>query len=344
MGELGYLGLHFPEEYGGGGGDYFTNIVLLEELQVQTFGVNTGVGGPGRHGHTPILKFGTEEQKQKYLVPAIKGEKIACLGITEPGAGSDVSQVSTYAEKVDGGWMVNGNKIFITNGWRADFMTMLARTEKQQRLQGHEHLPRRYRHARLRGIPEAGQGGAVGLGYGGDLLRGHGHPRGRDDGRGRPGLLQHHVGAAGESASLPRGESPPRETCRTAIDYAKERGSSASPDQEPGCRPPRRRSVTQLEAVKALTYQYSLAGTTTASTRSRRYPWPSSWPPRRLRGRRRGDAAHGRLRLHDGVPGAARLAGHPNRPHRRRHRRDHARDYLQHAQPVAGRKTPARLE
>ncbi|MEW6553933.1 MAG: acyl-CoA dehydrogenase family protein [Actinomycetota bacterium] len=134
MGELGYLGLHFPEEYGGGGGDYFTNIVLMEELsKCGSFGVSTGIGVQIGMATPPILKFGTEEQKQAYLVPAIQGEKIACLGITEPGAGSDVAGVKTYAEKVPGGWRVNGNKIFITNGWRADFMTLLARTDREQK-------------------------------------------------------------------------------------------------------------------------------------------------------------------------------------------------------------------
>ncbi len=134
LGELGYLGLHFPEEYGGGGGDYFTNVVLMEELaKCGSFGVNTGVAVQIGMATPPILAFGTEEQKQKYLVPAIKGEKIACLGITEPEAGSDVSNVKTFAERIDGGWKVNGNKIFITNGYRADFMTLLARTDKEKK-------------------------------------------------------------------------------------------------------------------------------------------------------------------------------------------------------------------
>ena len=134
LGELGYLGLHFPEEYGGGGGDYFTNIVLMEELaNCGSFGVNTGVAVQIGMATPPILIFGTEEQKQRYLVPAIKGEKISCLGITEPEAGSDVSNIKTYAERVAEGWKVNGNKIFITNGYRADFMTLLARTEKEKK-------------------------------------------------------------------------------------------------------------------------------------------------------------------------------------------------------------------
>ncbi len=137
MGELGFLGLHFPEEYGGGGGDYFTNIVLVEELgRCGTDGVNTGIAVQIGMATPPILAFGTEEQKQRYLVPAINGEKIACLGITEPNAGSDVSNVSTFAEKVPGGWKVNGNKIFITNGYRANFMTLLARTERAKGYKG----------------------------------------------------------------------------------------------------------------------------------------------------------------------------------------------------------------
>lgn len=137
LGELGYLGLHFPEEYGGGGGDYFTNIVLMEELaKCGSFGVNTGIAVQIGMATPPILIFGTEEQKQRYLVPAIMGEKVACLGITEPEAGSDVSNVKTFAEKTGGGWKVNGNKIFITNGYRADFMTLLARTEKTKGYKG----------------------------------------------------------------------------------------------------------------------------------------------------------------------------------------------------------------
>ncbi len=137
MGELGFLGLHYPEEYGGGGGDYFTNIVMAEEITRcgsgslgMAMAVQVGMATP------PILKFGTEEQKQRYLVPAIAGDKIACLGITEPGAGSDVASLATFAEKVEGGWKVNGNKIFITNGYRANFMTLVARTQKTKGYKG----------------------------------------------------------------------------------------------------------------------------------------------------------------------------------------------------------------
>jgi alkylation response protein AidB-like acyl-CoA dehydrogenase len=93
-GELGFLGLSMPEAYGGQGGDYYTNIVLARSSPSPARAacrwasrLHTDMATP------PILQFGTEEQKQRYLVPAIKGEKISCLGITEPDAGSDVSGI-----------------------------------------------------------------------------------------------------------------------------------------------------------------------------------------------------------------------------------------------------------
>ncbi len=79
----------------------------------------------------PIFNFGTEEQKQRWLVPGIAGEKIGALGITEPGAGSDVAGISTFAERVDGGYVVNGAKTFITNGVRADFLVCACKTTKE---------------------------------------------------------------------------------------------------------------------------------------------------------------------------------------------------------------------
>ena len=89
MGELGFLGLSMPEAYGGQGGDYFCNLVLAEELSFAgSGGMAMGLAVHTDMATPPILQFGTEEQKQRYLVPAIKGEKISCLGITEPDAGS----------------------------------------------------------------------------------------------------------------------------------------------------------------------------------------------------------------------------------------------------------------
>ncbi len=131
MGDLGLLGLTYPETYGGGGGDYLCNIVLGEEMtRCNSGGVAMAVAVQTDMAVPPVHKFGTEEQKQRYLVPAIKGEKIFCLGITEPNAGSDVEGIETTSTKVDGGWVLNGRKIFITNGRRADAMTLVAKTDR----------------------------------------------------------------------------------------------------------------------------------------------------------------------------------------------------------------------
>jgi len=132
MAELGFLGLKYPEEYGGEGGDYVHDAVLTEELsRCRSGGVAAGIGGHIGIATPPVWKFGTEDQRQRYLVPAIKGAKIAALGITEPDAGSDVAGIKTFAERVDGGYVVNGAKTFITNGVRADFLVTAVKTTQE---------------------------------------------------------------------------------------------------------------------------------------------------------------------------------------------------------------------
>jgi alkylation response protein AidB-like acyl-CoA dehydrogenase len=133
MGELGLLGLRYPEQYGGQGGDYFSAIVLAEEMaRCGSGGVGMAISVHTEMATPPILKWGTEEQKQRYLVPAIRGEKIAALGITEPDAGSDVASIRTRADRVDGHWRINGSKLYITNGVRCDFILLVARTGAQE--------------------------------------------------------------------------------------------------------------------------------------------------------------------------------------------------------------------
>jgi acyl-CoA dehydrogenase len=130
--ELGYLGLKYPEEYGGQGGGYVADAVFTEELaRCGSGGLAAGIGAHTSIATPPVWKFGTEDQKQRYLVPAIAGEKIAALGITEPDAGSDVAGIRTQARKVDGGWLVNGSKMFITNGVRFDFMVTAVKTSEE---------------------------------------------------------------------------------------------------------------------------------------------------------------------------------------------------------------------
>jgi acyl-CoA dehydrogenase len=129
MAAQGLLGLKYPESYGGQGGDYLHEAVLCEELaRAGSAGTAAGVGAHTNIATPPIWKFGTEDQKQRYLVPAIRGELIGALGITEPGAGSDVAAITTRAERVDGGWVVNGEKTYITNGVRAHFIVTAVKT------------------------------------------------------------------------------------------------------------------------------------------------------------------------------------------------------------------------
>jgi len=132
-GELGFLGLKYPEELGGQGGDYLHDAVWTETLARSGAGggVAAGLGAHTGIATPPIFKFGTREQHQRFLVPAIKGEKVCALGITEPGAGSDVAGIRTFARKVDGGYVVNGSKTFITNGVRADILVCAVKTTEE---------------------------------------------------------------------------------------------------------------------------------------------------------------------------------------------------------------------
>jgi acyl-CoA dehydrogenase len=127
---LGYIGLKFPSEYGGDG-DPVADAVFVEELsRCGSGGLAAGIGAHGGIALPPIWKFGTEDQKQRYLVPGIRGEKIAALAITEPDAGSDVASIRTLAHKVDGGYVVNGSKTFITGGVRADVLVTAVKTTR----------------------------------------------------------------------------------------------------------------------------------------------------------------------------------------------------------------------
>ena len=131
MGELGLLGLDKPEELGGQGGDYLSAVVLAEEM---AYGASNGLS-MAVAVHTdmvlpPLLEFGTKEQLSKWAAPAIRGEQILCLGITEPDAGSDVAGIKTSAVRDGEDWVINGTKTFITNGVRADLILLVTKTDK----------------------------------------------------------------------------------------------------------------------------------------------------------------------------------------------------------------------
>lgn len=132
-GELGFLGLKFPEGYGGQGGSYLHDAIWVEELSRRgaSGGVAAGLNAHASIAMPPIFKFGDEWQKQRWLVPGIKGARVGALGITEPGAGSDVASLRTTAKRVEAGYLVNGSKTFITNGVRADFLVCAVKTTEQ---------------------------------------------------------------------------------------------------------------------------------------------------------------------------------------------------------------------
>ncbi len=130
LGELGFLGLDKPVEYGGQGGDYYTAIVFAEELaRAESGGMLMGVAVHTDMAMPPILQFGTEEQKQQWVVPAIAGEKILSIAISEPDVGSDVAGIKTRAVKDGDEYVINGSKMYITNGLRSDVVVLLTKTD-----------------------------------------------------------------------------------------------------------------------------------------------------------------------------------------------------------------------
>ena len=129
MAEIGALGINYPEAVGGSGGDYWYVAVLAEELvHSRNAGVNMALLVQSQMATPIINEIGTAEQKKEFLAPALAGEKIAALGISEPDAGSDVANLRTTARRVGDDYVINGAKMWITNGTRADFITLAVRT------------------------------------------------------------------------------------------------------------------------------------------------------------------------------------------------------------------------
>ncbi|HZK74480.1 MAG TPA: acyl-CoA dehydrogenase family protein [Clostridia bacterium] len=141
FGELGFLGLRYPPEYGGQGGDYFSAIVLSEEMaRAGCGGLGMAVAVQTEMATPPVFKFGTEEQKRKWLAPAVRGEQIAAIAITEPDAGSDVAGITTVARRDGDDFVVNGRKIFITNGARCHWALVVAKTDRERGHSGYNLL------------------------------------------------------------------------------------------------------------------------------------------------------------------------------------------------------------
>jgi citronellyl-CoA dehydrogenase len=129
LAQLGALGINYPEDVGGSGGDYWYVVVLAEELvHSRNAGVNMAILVQSQMATPIINQIGTPEQKKEFLAPALAGEKIAALGISEPDAGSDVANIRTTARRAGDDFVINGAKTWITNGTRADFITLAVRT------------------------------------------------------------------------------------------------------------------------------------------------------------------------------------------------------------------------
>jgi len=141
VGEMGLHGILIPEEYGGSGGDYLMASVWVEEsTRIRSGGVEAGIGMHGLIVLPAVAKFGDEDQKKRFLIPGVKGEKIGALGLTEPVAGSDLAHIRTVAKREGDHYILNGSKTFITNGSRADFVLVLCKTSPEAGYRGFSTL------------------------------------------------------------------------------------------------------------------------------------------------------------------------------------------------------------
>jgi butyryl-CoA dehydrogenase len=136
MAELGLTGIPWPEEYGGIGSDYLAYCIAVEELSRVCASTGVTLSAHTSLAGWPLYKFGTEEQKQKYLRPMAQGEKIGAYGLTEPGSGSDAGGMKTTARLEGDHYVINGSKIFITNGGIADTYIVFALTDPSSRQRG----------------------------------------------------------------------------------------------------------------------------------------------------------------------------------------------------------------
>ncbi|ABB13833.1 acyl-CoA dehydrogenase [Carboxydothermus hydrogenoformans] len=136
MAELGLTGIPWPEEYGGAGMDYLAYVIAVEELSRVCASTGVTLSAHVSLGSFPIYKYGTEEQKQKYLKPLALGEKMGAFGLTEPSAGTDAGSLKTTAVKDGDYYVLNGSKIFITNGGEAEIYVVFATVDKNKRHKG----------------------------------------------------------------------------------------------------------------------------------------------------------------------------------------------------------------
>jgi citronellyl-CoA dehydrogenase len=137
FGAVGALGLEYDPQYGGGGADHSFTVVFAEEIgKADLAGVPMALAVQARMATPALARFGSDELKRNYLAPAIAGEMVCSVAVSEPGAGSDVAGITTRARRDGGDWVINGRKMWITNGTQADWICLLARTSDEGGYQG----------------------------------------------------------------------------------------------------------------------------------------------------------------------------------------------------------------
>jgi alkylation response protein AidB-like acyl-CoA dehydrogenase len=135
-GELGLMGVAYPPEYGGAGMDFVSYSIAIEEISRYCASTGVIISAHSSLAVDPIFRFGTEEQKKKYLPDMCSGKRIGCLSLTEPGAGSDAGATKTTAKLEGDKWVLNGTKLFTTNGEEAEVAVIIASTEPEKKTRG----------------------------------------------------------------------------------------------------------------------------------------------------------------------------------------------------------------
>ena len=132
LGDAGLLGISRPEAFGGLGLDYSYEIACVEELgHIQAYGISSAIGIQATMSTPALAKYGSDELRRNWLAPTIAGDLVACLGVSEEGSGSDVANVKTYARRDGDDFVINGSKMWTTNGMQADWMCMLVNTDQE---------------------------------------------------------------------------------------------------------------------------------------------------------------------------------------------------------------------
>ena len=160
MGQLGFLGLEYDPAFGGQGADHSYTVILGEELgRVDTLGLAMATGVQTDMATPSLARFGSDELKARYLAPACRGEMVASIAVTEADAGSDVAGLRTRAVRDGDEYVINGSKLYITNGTQADWLCLLARTSDEGGYRGMSQFVVPTDRARLQRQPQARQAG-----------------------------------------------------------------------------------------------------------------------------------------------------------------------------------------